>query len=313
MIISYRGMIGVASTSVLLLTGAVAASQAQGERSLLGVRIWDSRWRDVLSRHGQPTRIEVGAVVTGAGGAQAGGIPGMGGMGGGGGLPGVGGMGPGMSMPGMGGGMGSGGGMGGAMGKMRGAMGMPGMPGGMSGGGGMSMPGMPGMGGGMGSGGARGGMSMPGAEGAMGMPGMGGMGGIPGMGGGAGDQTASSEEEVTWVYDRGGKIPVTNFFLFNRDGRLIQAQSFGYSGGAVTARGLKLGDTVAKIFGTYGWTGNMVKDNAKGTMTLDYGKEKNVAFQLLDRHDGRGYRVVGITVGLTDKRDIPGNRDDSSR
>jgi hypothetical protein len=127
-----------------------------------------------------------------------------------------------------------------------------------------------------------------------------------------GEQAATPEEEVTWVYERKGKNPLADFFLFNRDGRLIQAGSFGYSGGAVTSRGVRLGDPVGKIYAVYGWTGEMVKDAARSTMTLDYSKSKNVAFQLLDRHDGRGYRVVGITVGLTDKADIPGNRTEES-
>jgi hypothetical protein len=153
--------------------------------------------------------------------------------------------------------------------------------------------------------GTLGGMS-DGMPGMGGMPGMPGMGGIPGMGGGG--QATASEEEVTWVYERKGKSPLTDFFLFNRDGRLVQIGSFGYSGGAVTSRGIRLGDPVGKIYAVYGWTGNMVKDNARSTMTLDYSKEKNVAFQLLDRHNGQGYRVVGITVGLTDKKNIPGNR-----
>jgi hypothetical protein len=230
-------------------------------------------------------------------------MPSMGGMAGSGGrgLPAFGGMGPGMSMPGM---AGSGGRMG---------MGGPGM----------SMPGMAGSGGRMGMGmpGMPGGFRMPGSGGPMGMgmgkmgdeggPGMGGMPGIPGIGGApgmGGEQASTPEEEVTWVYEHKGKSPVTDFFLFNRDGRLIQAGSFGYSGGAVTSRGVRLGDPVGKIYAVYGWTGDMVKDAARSTMTLDYSKSKNVAFQLLDRHDGRGYRVVGITVGLTDKSDIPGNR-----
>jgi hypothetical protein len=301
------GVLGAAA-----IIGLAGAAQAQGEKSLLGVRIWDSKWRDVLAKHGQPTRIEVGAVTSGGAeaGAAGGGMPGMGGMGGmpGRGLPGVGGMGPGMGMPGMpgsGGKMGMMGGtgmgmpMGGAPGMPgsggRTGMGMPGMPGGFR---------MPGSGGGMGAlmGGEEGG-GMPGG------PGMPGMGGAPGMGG---EQASTPEEEVTWVYERKGKSPLTDFFLFNRDGRLIQAGSFGYSGGAVTSRGVRLGDPVGKIYGVYGWTGDMIKDAARSTMTLDYSKSKNVAFQLLDRHDGRGFRVVGITVGLTDKSNIPGNRTEES-
>jgi len=306
-----RGLSAIALGAILATVAGSAT--AQGEKGLLGLRIWDSKWRNVLAKYGQPTRIEVGAVTTGAGqaGGAAGGsgMPGMmGGMGmagsGGPGLPGLGGMGPRMGgMMGSGGPMGMG--MGGRMGSGGPMGGMPGMPGGMMGSGGGKMGAM------------MGGMGMPGSGGpmGMGMPGMpGGMGGESMGGMGGGEQAASADEEVTWVYEHKGKSPVTDFFLFNRDGRLIQAGSFGYSGGAITSRGVHLGDPVAKIFATYGFTGNMVKDAARSTMTLDYSKEKNVAFQLLDRHNGLGYRVVGITVGLTDKSEIPGNNtEDNSR
>ena len=39
-------------------------------------------------------------------------------------------------------------------------------------------------------------------------------------------------------------------------------------------------------------------------MTLDYSKERNAYFQLADRKDGKGYRVVGITIGIVDKAQI---------
>jgi hypothetical protein len=295
-----RSITGLAAAGLLALAVVPSNAAPRAERELLGIRIWN-KYSDVLSRFGQPTRIENGLVTSSGEGGQtvAGGAPGMGGM------PGM----PGGMGPRMGGMMGSGGpmgmGMGGRMGSGGPMGGMPGMPGGMMGSGGGKMGAM------------MGGMGMPGSGGpmGMGMPGMpGGMGGESMGGMGGGEQAASADEEVTWVYEHKGKSPVTDFFLFNRDGRLIQAGSFGYSGGAITSRGVHLGDPVAKIFATYGFTGNMVKDAARSTMTLDYSKEKNVAFQLLDRHNGLGYRVVGITVGLTDKSEIPGNNtEDNSR
>ena len=54
----------------------------------------------------------------------------------------------------------------------------------------------------------------------------------------------------------------------------------------------------------------MTKDAATSTMMLDYGKERGIAFQLLDRHNGAGFRVVGISAAITNPRDIPGNRTD---
>src|ERR1041385_3306184 len=96
---SLRGLTGLAATGLLMVT-AVAANAAV-ERQLLNVKIWQT-YRDVLAKHGQPTRIEIGAVESpiadsaggGGGGAaagpRAGGLPGMGGMGamGGGGMSG---------------------------------------------------------------------------------------------------------------------------------------------------------------------------------------------------------------------------------
>src|SRR5688500_14704579 len=76
---SLRGAVGLAAG--LFVLSAVPA-QAQRESSLLGIKLWRT-WRDVLKKHGQPTRIEVGAVTTtmaGQGGAGGGGMagPGMG-------------------------------------------------------------------------------------------------------------------------------------------------------------------------------------------------------------------------------------------
>ncbi len=279
----FRSATGLAAAGLLILAVVPSNAAGRAERELLGIRIWN-KFSDVLNRYGQPTRIENGLITaSGEGGAQApGGAPGIPGVPG---MSGMGGMGGGMS--GMGGGMGSGGGMSGKMGGMRGAMGMPGMSG------------MPGMGGGMGSGGARGGMSMPGAEGAMGMPGMSGMGGMPGMSGvtgaGGGEQTQESEARSTWIYQRG---PITNFFVFNKDGRVIQIESSGLSGsGGVTARAIRLGDLVAKVYRAYGWTGKVAKSGS--AVTLDFTRESHVAFIVQDMK-GRGPAVVDITVTLLD-------------
>src|SRR4051794_31336740 len=104
---SFRGSIrtlGLATLGVLALASAGSSAQAQRFPSLLGVRIWESKWNNVLKLYGQPTRIEVGAVTTGTGGA-GGGM--AGGLSMGGGLPGM----SGMGMRGSGGGSMSGGGM----------------------------------------------------------------------------------------------------------------------------------------------------------------------------------------------------------
>ncbi len=127
-------------------------------------------------------------------------------------------------------------------------------------------------------------------------------GGPMGMGMSAGGgQTASSEGEVTWVYQKG---QLTYMFLFNKDGRVIQIQEFGRTGGGGTSRGVRLGDTVSKVYRTYGWADSSTKQGNQ--LTLDYSRKAHVAFQLLD--EGKGSKVVGITVALTESTQIPANQ-----
>jgi hypothetical protein len=287
---------------VALATLAMSAANAQkptAERELLGVRVMQT-WKMVLNRHGQPTRIETGAPVATIGGQQSSTV--SGGMSGG--LPSMGGMGPMSGMPPMPPtGMGSGAPMG-----MMGSSGMSAMMGarpGMTGPGSMGMmmpPGGPmGM---MGSGGVptteEGAGSYPGGGMVMGGK-MGSMMGGGMMGATNAQAQASGEGEVTWIYDHGQN---TYVFLFNKDGRVIQVQSFGYANGGKTAAGIALGDPVAKIYRTYGWPDQIEKEG--DSMVLDYSRASHVAFQLLDRHNGKGSRVVGITVALTEPRNPAG-------
>ncbi|MGC8667392.1 MAG: hypothetical protein ACP5VE_04645 [Chthonomonadales bacterium] len=279
---------------------AAAANAAPAERELLGIRIWRT-WREVLQKHGQPTRIEVGAVTgplqaqPGAGGAPAMGMsapmmgaPMMGGsmMGGAGrrgnkfaniGLPG-----PGASAP---------------VGVPTGPMGMIGGMGGMS----APMMGGPTMGGSMmGGAGRRFGGALPGMEG-VGLPGFGGptLPGAPGMMGmtgrpGAAAAAPSEEGEITWIYEKG---PLTFMFLFNKDGRVIQIQEFGYKGGSPTSRGVRLGDPLRKVYAVYGWADK--SETTGDQITLDYSHKAHVVFQLIKN------KVVGITVALTERSQIP--------
>jgi hypothetical protein len=280
---SLCGAIGLVAVGLLTLTAA-PSNAATPEHGLLGIKLFN-KYSDVLRKYGQPNRIEIGAATGGVsdGGGMAG--PGGGGM---------------ISGPAMGG-------------SMAGAASMPG--GGtskmaaMMGGGGPGMGGLPGMGGmGMGSGSGSAGMMarMMRGGGGMDLPG-GGPGGDLGGGmslsggpGSAGTQSSGSDGEITWVYNRGS---ITDFFLFNKDGRVIQIQSFGYKGGnAVTAAGVRLGDQVSKLYQNYGWTSNLTQSGTN--MTMDFSKERQAAFQLADLKDGRGYRVVGITVGVADNNVI---------
>jgi len=324
--------VAVALPLALAALSASAGAPA-AERELLGVRIWRD-WRAVLAKHGQPTRIEVGATSGPVTRAQGGGQGLMGG-------PSVGGL----MMPGMPPMMGVPGGAGSPNMGLRG--GLPGMPGmGMAGtapmmGTGSMMP--PGMGGGMTApmmgmgGGAPTPPMMSGVTGPMsammgrgpsmfgggrklgddsesplgmaggGMPGIGmpgiGMPGLPrgGISGQPGYQSVDSGEgEVTWVYERG---PNTYLFLFNKDGRVIQIQSFGYKAGGITSRGLTLGDATSKVYRLYGWPDSISKSG--DTLTLDYSHKAHAAFQLVDRNDGKGMKVVGITVALMERESAP--------
>lgn len=145
------------------------------------------------------------------------------------------------------------------------------------------------------------GMTAPGMAGGMsGAPMLGGMpGAMGGTGAGTLGQTAggayieTGPGEVAWIYEKGTN---THVFLFNNEGRLIQIQAFGYKAGARTVNGVGLGDTAAKIYSIYGFPDETIVSG--NTRTLDYSKKANVAFQLADR-DGKGMRVVGITVALT--------------
>src|SRR5690348_10226267 len=74
-----RVAVGVSALGLLAVAAAPSQAAAPAERSLFGIRIWRP-WSEVLSKYGQPTRIEVGAVVNGApaGGGAAGGMGMMG-------------------------------------------------------------------------------------------------------------------------------------------------------------------------------------------------------------------------------------------
>lgn len=188
--------------------------------------------------------------------------------------------------------IGRGGPMPGAGGPPMGRMGS--MPGGMSGGMtapqyGMSAP--PGMGG------MAGGITLP-PGGLMGMSGPM-SGAAPQIGAQSQAPVSIPSEEVkeTWVYVRGSH---TFQFLFNRDGRVIRIQSFGQKGAGATSRSVTLGDPLSKVYKAYGWAGTTIKQG--DSLTLDYSQKAHVVFDLLDRRDGKGPRVVGITVAPTEGR-----------
>jgi hypothetical protein len=166
----------------------------------------------------------------------------------------------------------------------QGMMGGPGLPG--FGGG---SPGYPGM-----SGGSPGFAGGPG-EGAAGgpmMPGMGGSsGGAPGVGGPAAEGEAPEYEATWWYHDKVNGLHKS--FLFNKDGRVIQIQEYGYDQkhkGSKTRMNVGLGSNLNTVLRTYGWSNDGANDGQN--MIMRYGGENKVAFQLVKNV------VVGITVAI---------------
>jgi hypothetical protein len=296
------GTVAVIAALTLAVTGAEAAPPLpQPENSLLGIHLM-SRFSDVLSKFGQPTDIQVGSPVAptapdtaapGMGGANGpmGGAPGMGRMGG---------------MPGMPGGMM--GRMGGAPMGMSGPGGLPGFAGGSSAMSGRQYMMQQGRGGGMPGGPP---MGMVGGGGKEGPPTgmMGRMGGMPGMGlpgfqsgnttglpGGIGSGATPQTEEngpadTTWWY-RYPKTGLYYAFLFNKDGRVIQIQEFGWAGGkgSATRQGITLGASLGDLVRKYGWSEDGEK--AGSELTLRYGDRARLAFQLVKN------KVAGITLAV---------------
>jgi len=179
------------------------------------------------------------------------------------------------------------GGMGGSMGGMGGgSMGggrLPGFAGGGRGkdpdndmGGGASLPSFPGGGGSMG---AMGGGMMPGGA---------------GMGSGM-ESTDEPTGESTWWYHVKGKkgqnVGLHYSFLFNKEGKVIQIQQYGYNGGGKTVQGVGLGSSLGQVLGKYGMSN---EGNRAGEMAqMIYGGREQVVFQLLRN------RVIGVTLAVT--------------
>src|SRR5258708_14159272 len=82
-----RGLTCLAATSLLATAIQPVFAADEAENQVVGIKLWRG-YKDVLAKHGQPTRIEIGAVATPMGGGQGGGgadnmgAPMMGGSGG---------------------------------------------------------------------------------------------------------------------------------------------------------------------------------------------------------------------------------------
>ncbi len=142
---------------------------------------------------------------------------------------------------------------------------------------------------------------MMGGRGAMGGPRMGGgsMGVMmPGASGGGMSGGATTDEptgESTWWYHVKGKkgqnVGLHYSFLFNKEGKVIQIQQYGYTGGGKTLQGVGLGSSLGQVLGKYGMSN---EGNRAGEMAqMIYGGGEQVVFQLLRN------RVIGVTLAVT--------------
>jgi hypothetical protein len=119
------------------------------------------------------------------------------------------------------------------------------------------------------------------------------MGGPAGMAGGANANAAPEvESETTWWYH----FPQAGLhyaFLFNKEGRVIQIQQYGWKGNATygrTRQGVMLGSDLSQVVHGYGWS--VDGGSAGKNIVLVYGGREKLAFQLVNN------KVVGITLGL---------------
>ena len=156
-----------------------------------------------------------------------------------------------------------------------------------------SAPGMPSPGGGL--------PGFPGG-GPPGSPGGGGFGGGPrGSSGSSGSRSSGSpndekilyteQTETTWWYHfaRKGKPTYHYAFMFNKAGRVIQIQEYGFSQGGKTKAGVGLGSSLGDVLGKYGFSNDGERaENDK--LTLRYGGTNRMAFQIINN------QVLGITL-----------------
>ncbi len=157
--------------------------------------------------------------------------------------------------------------------------------------------GAPGSGGKMGGGGPSApSMASPGGGG----PSSGGGGGGGGVGGGSdsgdADTTYGASGGYGWAYHDARHQDAYTFF-FNVAGRCVFIVERGREGGMPTQRGLKLGDTVKKLYELYGWP-DTIQENEPGFI-LDYGSKYHAKFAVIKN------KIVGIGVVLEESQKLP--------
>lgn len=124
------------------------------------------------------------------------------------------------------------------------------------------------------------------------------MPGYPGMSGatlpGTPNQTVQEEGLTTWWYHF-PELGLHYSFLFNKQGRVIQIQAYGYKPSPkvpepISAEGITLGSPLSAIIRHYGWSSD--GESSGDYIVLRYGGRDQIAFQLRHNH------VVGIVLGL---------------
>jgi len=98
--------------------------------------------------------------------------------------------------------------------------------------------------------------------------------------------------ETTWWYHFPG-AGVHFAFLFNKDGRVIQIQEYGWApgkGSTVTRQGVGLGSSLGQVIRRYQWSND--GDHFGDQITLRYGGKQRLGFQLIRN------KVVGVTLAV---------------
>ncbi len=157
--------------------------------------------------------------------------------------------------------------------------------------------GMPGSGGPMGMPGGPGGfpsgpMGMPSSGGPMGVPGSKGGGGAP-LGGASGTsdkpETFAESGGYTWAYYY-PRDELAYVFRFNNDGRVEIIEEHGRYKGKPSSRGIRLGDGIRSVYGTYGWPDTI--DQQVGNIALNYNLKHHIQISTLNG------KVVSMAVFL---------------
>ena len=137
-----------------------------------------------------------------------------------------------------------------------------------------------------------------------GAPGSSGGGGAPATSGGGnaggaqgdGDQTFGSSGGFMWAYHY-PKQELAYIYVFNKDGRVEVIIERGRLGGQKTSRGIGLGDSIASVYKTYGWT-DSIKAERENMFSLYYNDKYHAQFVTVKN------KVIGVIVALRETQKL---------